>query len=81
MIPQVEEAIHPQPAYIQFARDLARQMPDVCIVDTHGALVAEATKLGMAPLRAPFGHYSAAGSEVLAQAVREGLQRCGIAGT
>ena len=81
MIPQVEEAIQPEPAYIRFARDLARQMPDVCIVDTHGALVAEATKLGMAPLRAPFGHYSAAGSEVLAQAVREGLQRCGIAGT
>jgi hypothetical protein len=81
MIPQVEESVQPNPAYAQFAQDLARQMPDVCMVDTHQAVAAEAAKVGMAALRAPLGHYSATGNEVLAQAVREGLQRCGVAGT
>jgi hypothetical protein len=81
MIPQVEEAVQPKPAYAQFAQDAAQQMPDVCIVDTYPAVAAEAAKVGMATLRAPHGHYSPAGNEVLAQVVRDGLQRCGIAGT
>jgi len=81
MIPQVEEADQREPAYAQFAQDAARQMPDVCIVDTYPAVAAEAAKVGVAALRAPLGHYSPAGSDVLARAVREGLQRCGIAGT
>ncbi len=81
MIPQVEESVSPQPAYTQFVQDLSRQLPDACIVDTHQALAAEATKVGMPALKAPLGHYSTAGSEILAQAVYEGLQRCSIAGS
>jgi hypothetical protein len=81
MIPQVEESTTRAPAYAQFMRDLAQRTPDVCVVDTHAALAAEAANVGMPALKAPRGHYSPAGSEVLAQAVREGLQKCGIAGT
>jgi hypothetical protein len=81
MIPQVEESVSPQPAYTQFVQDLSRQLPDACIVDTHQALAAEATKVGIPALKAPLGHYSTAGSEILAQAVYEGLQRCSIAGS
>ena len=81
MIPQVEESADPRPAYAQFVQDLARRTPDICIVDTHAALAAQAAKVGTPALKAPLGHYSTAGSEVLAQAVREGLQKCGIAGT
>lgn len=81
MIPQVEESVNPQPAYAQFVQDLSGQLVDACIVDTHSALAAEATKVGMPALKAPLGHYSPAGNEVLAQAVRKGLQKCGIART
>jgi len=77
----VEESVSPQPAYTQFVQDLSRQLPDACIVDTHQALAAEATKVGIPALKAPLGHYSTAGSEILAQAVYEGLQRCSIAGS
>jgi hypothetical protein len=81
MIPQVEESVGPQPAYAQFAQNLSRQLPDACIVDTHRALAAEATKVGMPALKAPQGHYSTAGSDILARTVYEGLQRCGIDGS
>lgn len=80
MIPQVEETVETEPAYASFVQDLARREPGLCIVDLHQALAAAASKIGMAALRAPQGHYSAAGNEILAQTVRSALQRCGIFG-
>lgn len=81
MIPQVEESLGTEPAYASFVQDLAGQYPGLCIIDTYPASVVAASKLGVAALRAPQGHYSPAGNQILAQTVRQGLQRCGISGS
>ncbi|HEX2365332.1 MAG TPA: hypothetical protein VHJ00_09935, partial [Bradyrhizobium sp.] len=78
MIPQAEEAANTEPAYASFTQDLAAGEPGLCIVDAHQALSAAAPKLGTAGLRAPKGHYTAAGNEIIAGTARAGLQRCGI---
>lgn len=80
MIPQVEETLTSEPAYSKFMQILTRRQPDLCIIDTHSALTAAAAKVGMPALRAPLGHYTAAGSVILAETVHDGLRRCGIAG-
>ncbi|MBR0953493.1 hypothetical protein [Bradyrhizobium canariense] len=80
MIPQVEETLAPQPAYSKFMQALGRRVPDLCIIDTYPALTAAASRVGMPALRAPQGHYTAAGSIILAETVHQGLQRCGISG-
>src|SRR5262249_33667372 len=78
VIPQAEEAPNSEPAYTSFIQDLAEQEPALCVIDSHQALSKAAPKLGAASLRAPKGHYTAAGNEILAATVHAGLQRCGI---
>lgn len=80
MIPQVEETVTSEPAYSKFMQALSRREPDLCIIDTHPALTAAASKVGMPTLRAPQGHYTATGSAILAETVHQGLRRCGISG-
>ena len=81
MIPQVEYTLQPTQAYASFMQHLAGQQPGLCIIDTHPALAASASSIGIPALRAPFSHYSPAGNEILAQTVLQGLQRCAISGT
>ena len=80
MIPSVDYALQPTTGYEPFVRDLAQQEAGLCVIDTFQAVAAAATKVGIPALRAPLGHYSPAGNEILAQSVREGLGRCGISG-
>jgi hypothetical protein len=78
MIPQVEETLGSEPAYATFVQDLARQDPGLCTIDTFPALATSAAKVGMSALKAPQNHYSVRGNQILADTVRQGLQRCEV---
>lgn len=77
MIPRVEDTIETAP-YTAFAHELRRREPAICIIDPFPALVAEERQVGLAALMAPLKHYSSLGNHILANAVSDGLRRCGF---
>jgi hypothetical protein len=63
--------------YNQFANDMRRH-GDVCVIDTQPMLREQARLRGWRALAAPKMHYNALGNAIVAEAVAEGLTRCGI---
>jgi hypothetical protein len=63
--------------YKQFGDDMRRQ-GDLCVIDTQTKLREQARLRGWQALAAPHKHYNALGNAIIAEAVAEGLTRCGM---
>jgi len=77
MLPHVDRVLVKTPAYDRFADDLRRR-GDVCVIDPRPLLYEQERQLGADTLAAPNRHYNALGNRLIADAARDGLERCGL---
>jgi hypothetical protein len=73
--PTPDDAQNGRDFYAEFAHEYAQSRPDVCVVDTREALLAS-TAAGA--FRAPKGHFTALGNEIIAAEVAKRILECGI---